>query len=102
MGKQPVSDIDIRREDGPTKGRWFVEIDGHVAEMTYSRVNPKLIIVDHTDVAKELGGRGIGPALALNAVETARREGFKIMPLCPFMKSQFDKHGAEWADVRVG
>jgi predicted GNAT family acetyltransferase len=32
------------------------------------------------------------------AVEDARREGFRIIPLCPFAKSQFERH-AEWKDV---
>jgi hypothetical protein len=96
-----LSDFDIRREDGATKGRWLVEVGGHVAEMTYSRTNPSLIIVDHTEIPDGLRGRGVGQALARNAVETARREGFKIMPLCPFLRSQFEKN-PDWADVRLG
>lgn len=96
-----MSELDIKREESATKGRWFVEIDGHVAEMTYSRASPTLIIVDHTELPEALRGRGLGPALALNAVETARREGFKIMPLCPFMRAQMDRH-PDWADVRRG
>jgi predicted GNAT family acetyltransferase len=27
-----------------------------------------------------------------------RREGFRIIPLCPFAKAQFERH-AEWRDV---
>ena len=96
-----MSELDIKREESTTKGRWFVEIDGHVAEMTYSRASPTLIIVDHTELPEALRGRGLGPALALNAVETARSEGFKIMPLCPFMRAQMDRH-PDWADVRRG
>lgn len=96
-----MSDVEIKREDGPSKGRWFIEVDGHVAEMTYSRTSPTLIIVDHTEVPQALAGRRLGPMLAVNAVETARREGFRIMPLCPFMRSMFERH-PEWADVRVG
>jgi hypothetical protein len=96
-----MSELDIRREESPTKGRWFVEVDGHVAEMTYSRTSPTLIIVDHTKIPEALRGKGVGQKLALNAVETARREGFKIMPLCPFMRAQMDRH-PEWSDVRRG
>jgi len=35
------------------------------------------------------------PGLSLDDV---RREGFKILPLCPFAKGQFERH-PEWRDV---
>lgn len=66
--------------------------------MTYSRASPVLLIIDHTVVPDTLRGRGVGQALVLRAVEDARRENFRIIPLCPFAKAQFDRH-AEWRDV---
>lgn len=66
--------------------------------MTYSRASAVLIIIDHTEVPDELRGRGVGQALVLRAVEDARREGFRIIPLCPFAKAQFERH-AEWRDT---
>jgi predicted GNAT family acetyltransferase len=94
-----VNPSDILREDGsPSRGRWTANVDGHEAEMTYSRASPTLIIIDHTGVPDALRGRGVGQALVLRAVEDARREGFKILPLCPFAKSQFERH-PDWADV---
>jgi uncharacterized protein len=89
---------DVRREDAGSKGRWSVNIDGHAAEMTYSRASAQLIIIDHTEVPDALRGRGVGQALVLRAVEDARREGFRIIPLCPFAKAQFERH-PEWRDV---
>lgn len=46
-----------------------------------------------------LRGRGAGQALVLRAVEDARREGFRMLPLCPFARAQFDRN-PEWRDVR--
>lgn len=66
--------------------------------MTYSRASPTLVIIDHTSVPDALRGRGIGVVLVHRAVEDARSQGFKIIPLCPFAKAQFDRH-AEWQDV---
>ena len=37
-------------------------------------------------------------AMVQQAVEDARREGFKIIPLCPFAKATLQKH-PEWQDV---
>jgi predicted GNAT family acetyltransferase len=92
------STADVRREDAASKGRWVVDVDGHEAEMTYSRASAALIIIDHTAVPDALRGRGVGPALVQRAVEDARREEFRIIPLCPFARAQFERH-PEWRDV---
>lgn len=68
------------------------------AKMTYSRLSAAMIIIDHTEVPDALRGKGVGKALVARVVEDARRDGFKIVPLCPFAKSVFQKT-PEWADV---
>jgi predicted GNAT family acetyltransferase len=75
-----------------TKGSAFVsENKKHLAEMTYSIASSQLIIIDHTEVDGSLKGKGIGKILLMAIVEKARMENFKILPLCPFAKSVFDK-----------
>ncbi|MEM6534318.1 MAG: GNAT family N-acetyltransferase [Pseudomonadota bacterium] len=93
-----MTDIQITREDGPTGGRYVTIVNGHEAEMTYSRAGETRIIIDHTGVPRELGGMGVGKALVFEAVKDARKEGFKIIPLCPFAKAQIEKN-ADWQDV---
>jgi Predicted acetyltransferase len=93
--------MDIRTEDGPKGGRYFFEKDGAVAEMTFSRASPKLIIVDHTGVPDSMRGQGAGQALAAFAIEAARAGGWKIIPLCPFFKAQTRRH-PEWSDAISG
>jgi uncharacterized protein len=88
----------IEREDTKSGGRYLLAADGNEAEMTFSRVSPSLVIIDHTEVAKALRGTGAGQRLAAHAVEDARAGGWNIMPLCPFMRAQADRH-PEWADV---
>ena len=98
-GASALQTHDIHREErGTSGGRWSAVVDGHEAEMTYSRASPTLIIIDHTSVPDALRGRGVGQALVLRAVEEARRESFRILPLCPFAKAQFDRH-PDWSDV---
>jgi uncharacterized protein len=92
---------EVTREDRPTGGRWHLVVDGHEAEMTFSRASATLIIIDHTEVPDALRGRGVGQALVERAVLDARREGFRIFPLCPFAKAQFQRH-REWRDVLSG
>ena len=93
-----MSDPEFHREDGPSKGRWFTEIDGALAEMTYSRASPTLIIINHTEVADALRGKGLARALVGEAVAAARAEGFTIIPLCPIAKAILEKT-PEWGDV---
>lgn len=90
--------MEIRNEEYASDGRYAATIEGHEAEMTYSRTSPTLIIIDHTMVPDALRGKGVGQALALHAVDEARAHGWKIIPLCPFFKAQVARH-PEWNDV---
>lgn len=98
MGSPSLPAVVEREEIRASGGRWVTVVDGHEAEMTYSRASPALIIIDHTEVPDALRGRGVGQALVQRAVDDARREGFRIIPLCPFAKGQFQRH-PEWRDV---
>ena len=93
--------IEITLEETDTKGRYSATVDGHEAEMTYSRTGDATIIIDHTFVPETLRGRGIGEALVRRGVEDARAAGRSIIPLCPFAKAQIDRH-SEWQDVLKG
>lgn len=93
--------MDITSKETGSKGEYTASLEGHKAEMTYSRASAKLIIIDHTGVPDALRGKGVGQALAAYAIEDARKGGWKIMPLCPFFKAQTQKH-PDWADVISG
>ncbi|MDQ0877616.1 putative GNAT family acetyltransferase [Paenibacillus sp. V4I3] len=72
---------------------FYVEEQGkREAELHYVPTGNEIIIVDHTFVSDRLRGQGVGQELVRRVVEFARKEGIKIMPLCPFAKSQFDQH----------
>ncbi|HVL72011.1 MAG TPA: GNAT family N-acetyltransferase [Beijerinckiaceae bacterium] len=98
MHASTPEEMPIRREEGSSKGRYLVRLDGAEAEMTYSRAGETMIIIDHTEVPAALRGRSVGQALVRRAVEDARKEGRSIIPLCPFAKAQIARH-PEWQDV---
>jgi len=92
-------DLPIELEDNGAKGRYVVRgPDGAEAEMTFTRVGERRIIIDHTVVPDAFRGQGIGAKLVTRAVEDARAAGKTILPLCPFAAAQFKRH-PEWADV---
>jgi len=88
----------VERADEPTGGVYRVRINGHLAEMTFSRASDKLIIIDHTAVPEALRGRRVGNLLLEKAIADAREKGFKIFALCPFAAAQFRRH-PEYRDV---
>lgn len=80
----------IRQEEHEHRGRFIYESDGLlVGEMTYSRVSPTLIIIDHTEVSGEVKGQGIGRRLLDALVTWARASGTKVMATCPYALAQF-------------
>ena len=91
-----ASDLAIEREENGSHGAYRAIVEGHTAEMTFSRTGEHLIIIDHTAVPDALRGRGVGQALVARAVADAREGGFKIFPLCPFAAAQFRRHQRVW------
>jgi uncharacterized protein len=89
----------IQHKKAGSKGMFFVDMDSHIlAEMVYTMASPQKMIIEHTEVGDELRGKNVGYQLVHTAVEYARTHDIKIIPLCPFAKSVFDKK-AEYGDV---
>jgi predicted GNAT family acetyltransferase len=86
--------------DNPAESRFELTEDGHLAELVYEAGDGRLVLV-HTGVPDELGGRGLGGVLVRAALERAAREGLTIVPVCPFARSWLEKHRDEIADVAI-
>ncbi len=93
-----LSEFEIVREVQGSKGRYVIRHGDDEAELTYSILSPQTVIADHTGVPDALKGTGMGKALARRLVEDARAEGFKIVPLCPFVNAERRRH-PDWADA---
>ena len=90
----------IKLQQADNKGAFYIEENGErLAEMTFSKAGDSLIIIDHTEVSDALRGAGAGKKMVAQAVEYARSNGLKILPLCPFARSVFDKT-PDYNDVR--
>jgi len=88
----------LHRDDG-TKGAFYIEESGRqVAELTYVLAGSGRLIIDHTTVDDALRGMGAGRELVSAAVALAREKGVRILPLCPFAKSVFQR-APEFRDV---
>lgn len=84
-------EINHRKEE--SKGVFIAtENNLKAGEMTYSKAGDDKFIIDHTEVNPEFKGKGVGKEMVLAAVDYARENGIKILPLCPFAKAMFDKN----------
>lgn len=91
--------MEVQQKDNGEKGVFFIEQEGtQLAEMTYVWVGKVRIIIDHTEVNELLKGKGAGKQMVSKVVSFAREKGIRIIPLCPFAKSVFDKT-PEFSDV---
>jgi len=77
--------------------RFHAEIDGHRARLDYLRHDRTLNLV-HTEVDPALRGKGVGEAVVRHALDTARLQGLKVIPTCPFVKKFVERH-PEYQDL---
>jgi predicted GNAT family acetyltransferase len=84
--------MEITQQNDEKRGAFVAsEENKRAGEMTYTWAGETRFIIDHTDVYPEFKGKNVGKQLVMKAVEYARANNLKIMPLCPFAKSVFDK-----------
>ena len=86
--------------DHPDRHRFELEVDGVVAELVYRREGDRLVLV-HTGVPDELGGRGLGGVLVQAAVDQAATEGVTIVPECPYARAWLEKHPDQAGRVTI-
>lgn len=79
--------------------QFFAEIDGHRAVADY-RLHDQIMTITHTGVPSALEGRGLGGALIKAALDTARMNGWKVVPACSFAAHYIIKH-PEYQDLQA-
>ena len=93
-----MTDIRLSKEEtGPRNGRYVARIDGieGEGEITFTHRGPGVISADHTGVPESMGGKGVARALLDYMLEDARNAGFRIIPICPYVRGQYARH-PEW------
>ncbi|MFM5885399.1 MAG: GNAT family N-acetyltransferase [Novosphingobium sp.] len=95
-----MSAIAITKEDDGRHGRYVAGVEGvdEKAELTFTHRGPNLISADHTGAPEALRGTGAAAALVDFLIADARSSGFRIIPICPYVRARYLKH-PEWRDV---
>jgi predicted GNAT family acetyltransferase len=91
---EPLLKLDEKKQGA------FVINDGteQLAEMVLAIVDKDLTVY-HTEVSPKAEGQGLAKILLNAMVNYARKEGLKVIPLCPFVHAQFKRHPEEFKDI---
>ena len=81
----------------PEIGRFEATVDGLCCEADY-QLDGKVVRMTHTGVPAQLEGRGIAAALVKTALSWARSQGYKVEPLCSYVRLYVKRH-PEWQDL---
>jgi len=95
-----LADITITKDDDGQSGRYVARIAGVAgeAELTFTHRGPGLISADHTGAPDSMKGTGAAAALVDFLIADARGSGFRIIPLCPYVRTRYQKN-PDWQDV---
>jgi predicted GNAT family acetyltransferase len=88
---------DIQLRVNASAKRLELEVGGGTAFIEYKLSGHTLFLI-HTEVPKELEGKGVGRAIVLKALQYAKDNGYQIVPLCPFVQTYLERH-KEWKSI---
>jgi len=77
--------------------RFEAQVDGLRALLTYRRF-PDRIVFNHIEVPPPVESKGLAAKLARTALDFARANHFRVVPLCPYVAAFIRRH-AEYQDL---
>ena len=84
--------------DVPARDRFEIEVDGALVGFVLYRRGPGTIAFVHTEIDQAHEGAGLGGILVSAALDEARREGSRVLPFCPYVRSYIERH-PEYLDL---
>ncbi|HVH72973.1 MAG TPA: GNAT family N-acetyltransferase [Candidatus Dormibacteraeota bacterium] len=84
-----LDDVDVTHNEEAR--RFEAAVDGLLSLITYSRF-PDRIVLLHTEVPPPLVRKGIAAKLMRTALDFARANQLRVVPLCPYASSFLGKH----------
>lgn len=76
----------------PDKKRFELHVESHTAFIDYILNTKNVMYLTHTEVPKELEGKGIGNKIVREALAYIDEKEYKLAPLCPFVAAFVKRH----------
>ncbi len=84
----------------PAKAKFFADVSGHEAYLSYTAVDDNTLDYRRTLVPEAQQHQGIGEQIVVHALEYARANGYRVIPTCPFVSWVVDRN-AQYRDLLV-
>ena len=89
-------DVSIRKSK--TRSRYELVADGRVIAILDYRVTGNRVVLPHTEVLRNLRGRGAAARLVRAALDDLRAEGKRVVPTCWYVR-EFIRDNEDYADL---
>ena len=86
----------VRHDD--QANRYVLEVDGKALGFAEYQQEADRRIFTHTEVDQSLEGKGMGAKLVREALDSTRRDGKRIVPVCSFVAAYVERH-PDWNDI---
>jgi uncharacterized protein len=83
--------------DNKAEQEYELDVRGHRAVAAYQREGDRIVFT-HTLVPPAIEGKGVGSKLIRAALDSARDQGLKVVPQCPFVAAYIERH-PEYRDL---
>ena len=80
--------------DNVTKKQYELKVESAIARIEYIKAQDKIYLT-HTEVPKNLNGKGLGSAIVELALKDVKSQKLTLIPLCPFVAMYIKRH-PEW------
>jgi len=71
--------------------RFYTQVDGHLCVLDYT-LHGLTMTITHTGVPEVVGGRGIAAQLMSAALDTARQQDWRVLPVCSYACAYMRRH----------
>lgn len=81
--------------DRPEKNRFEMDVEGMKAHVDYIINKNGVIYLTHTEVPKELEGKGVASEMLKQIMKEIENREYSLIPICPFVKTYLSRQ-PEW------
>ncbi|RZS99925.1 GNAT family N-acetyltransferase [Aquimarina brevivitae] len=99
MAKLNLSNATFENNVDRPKKRFELKIEEQTAFIEYILTKDNVIYLTHTEVPDALEGNGVGSALVKKSLAYIKEQGYRLVPLCPFVAAYIKKHPELGKDI---
>ena len=93
-----MEEIQLSLNENKNSAFYILEDGERLGEMVFS-IEGRNLTVYHTDVSPKGEGKGLAKKLLTAMVDYAKANHLSVIPLCPFVHAQFQRHPDLYNDV---